>query len=133
MPQGTLPMQRFAHPEDARTQIQRAMEDHRQRLDGRPGGCGLPKGRSPMPPRKVMIDCGVRWIATDEAILARSLAAGSFTREDIYEPYRLDLGGKSLAMFFRDHELSDAVGFVYNQLERQRRGSGSYETFAWDP
>jgi len=113
MPQATLPQHRFIFPEDARTQIQRAIEDHTRRFGRPPRGMWPSEGSVSDAAAQVFLDCGVRWIATDEAILAHSLPPGTFTRDAIYRPYRVEKGGESLAMFFRDHELSDAIGFVY--------------------
>src|SRR5258708_2501141 len=115
MPQVVLPLNRFAHPEDARTQIQHALEDHQRRFGRAPRGMWPSEGSVSEAAAQILMDCGVNWIATDEAILAASLALSStpFSREDIYEPYRVERGGESMAMYFRDHELSDAIGFVY--------------------
>jgi alpha-amylase/alpha-mannosidase (GH57 family) len=119
MPQATLPQNRFVHPEDARTQIQRALEDHTRRFGRPPRGMWPSEGSVSETAAKILMECGLRWVATDEAILALSLAPDPFVREDIYEPYRLDRDGKSLNFFFRDHELSDAVGFVYTSWDPQ--------------
>ena len=63
---------------------------------------------------------GIRWIATDEEILSASLATGlrgSFGHlehaELLYHPWRVQAEGAELDMVFRDHELSDLVGFQY--------------------
>jgi alpha-amylase/alpha-mannosidase (GH57 family) len=113
MKQLLLPNERFVHPEDARTQVERALADYARRF-GRPAqGVWPSEGAVSEEVAQLFADCGVRWIATDEGILARSVAPVPFAREDLYEPYRLERGGKSLQIFFRDHELSDAIGFVY--------------------
>jgi alpha-amylase/alpha-mannosidase (GH57 family) len=119
MPQVTLPNNRFEHPEDARMQIQRAIEDHTRRFGRAPRGMWPSEGSVSEAATRLFMEAGLRWIATDEANLALSLGSGVFAREDLYEPYRVDRDGKSLAMFFRDHELSDAVGFVYTSWDPQ--------------
>jgi hypothetical protein len=64
---------------------------------------------------------GFRWMATDEEILGRTLNVG-FTRDErghlhqpelLYRPYVLSVGGSRVAMAFRDHALSDLIGFTY--------------------
>ncbi len=50
---------------------------------------------------------GLKWIATDEAILFKSL--GSDVRANLYAPYRFD----GVTIGFRDHGLSDLIGFTY--------------------
>jgi hypothetical protein len=62
------------------------------------------------------------WMATDEQILGRTLGV-TFTRdgqgrveqpERLYVPYRVSTGGASVACVFRDHVLSDLIGFTYS-------------------
>jgi hypothetical protein len=64
---------------------------------------------------------GFQWMATDELILARSLGI-NFTRDGhghleqpelLYAPYVVRAGGRSIACAFRDHVLSDLIGFTY--------------------
>ncbi len=55
---------------------------------------------------------GLQWMATDEAILFRSLD-GSAKRESLFEPYCFEHQGARLAIFFRDRYLSDLIGFTY--------------------
>jgi len=53
------------------------------------------------------------WIATDEAILYKSL--NNMTKENIYALYDY----KEMKMVFRDHYLSDLIGFKYRYEEPQ--------------
>jgi hypothetical protein len=64
---------------------------------------------------------GFRWMATDELILARTLGT-SFSRdargqvdqpERLYTPYVVHAGGARVSCVFRDHALSDLIGFNY--------------------
>ena len=60
-------------------------------------------------PAELIAGEGLRWIATDQGILER---AG--IRPDhhmLSKPWRV--AGTQLAVFFRDRELSDRIGFVY--------------------
>ncbi len=66
----------------------------------------------------IYTDLGIKWIATDEAVLSNSLAACGMqnlheNRSQLYAPHFVEANGKELTVFFRDHELSDAIGFVY--------------------
>jgi alpha-amylase/alpha-mannosidase (GH57 family) len=69
----------------------------------------------------------LRWIATDEDILARSLnvrlprdGTGHTERPDLlYRAYRLEAGGASVACLFRDHALSDRIGFAYQSWDAE--------------
>ena len=60
-------------------------------------------------------------MATDELILARTLGI-TFGRdgqdqveraEQLYAPYRVTTRGGTIACAFRDHLLSDLIGFTY--------------------
>ena len=66
-----------------------------------------------------------RWFATDEGVLGRTLNIG-FGRDGdgvpsnadrIYAPLRVRLGEREMVGFFRDHYLSDLVGFVYSRMD----------------
>jgi hypothetical protein len=55
-------------------------------------------------------------MATDNGILARTLGtpADPFLS---YQPFLWEQGGNSIHVLFRDHYLSDLIGFVYSRLE----------------
>ena len=66
-----------------------------------------------------------RWFATDEGVLGRTLNVG-FGRDAqgvpsnadrLHAPLRLRFDGKEITGFFRDHYLSDLVGFVYSRMD----------------
>ena len=63
---------------------------------------------------------GIRWIATDEDVLARSLNISLRDSDrnlgsphQLYRPYVFE----NVSIIFRDHVLSDLIGFVYSQWE----------------
>lgn len=56
---------------------------------------------------------GIKWIATDEAILFKSL--NSSDRSQLYTPYDYN----AMCMGFRDHYLSDLIGFEYRHKNAQ--------------
>jgi len=113
LPHIALPEHRFQHADDARVHVQRAVEDYRRRFGRDPAGLWPSEGSVSEEAARLFAEAGLRWIATDEGILAHSLAPAPYQREDLYEPYQLQIGDKTLHLFFRDHELSDAIGFVY--------------------
>lgn len=113
MPQAALPKERFLHPEDAQAHIEKALADHERRFGQKPKGLWPSEGSVSERAAEILIRCGVQWVATDEGVLAQSLSPAPFERENIYEPYQFLREGKPLRFFFRDHELSDAIGFVY--------------------
>jgi alpha-amylase/alpha-mannosidase (GH57 family) len=110
-PDALLP-QRFQAPEDAEAQIRRAVSFHTEVFGQPPVGLWPSEG-SVCPEIVPMLSrSGIRWFATDEGILARSVA--SWDRQAaLYQPYWIGQPGEEIAVLFRDRELSDAFGFVY--------------------
>jgi alpha-amylase/alpha-mannosidase (GH57 family) len=109
---------RFHSPKDAEAQLQRAAECHTATFGRAPVGLWPSEGSVcpeliPMLPK-----VGLRWLATDEGILARSLdeARQPWQRNrDLYQPYLVGPEGQDVTILFRDRELSDAFGFVYHK------------------
>jgi len=74
---------------------------------------------------------GIRWIATDEEILSASTqgfvsrdARGHVRNPDhMYRPYKVAEGGHELGIVFRDHALSDMIGFHYQRSEPEAAAS----------
>jgi alpha-amylase/alpha-mannosidase (GH57 family) len=104
----------FRHPEDAVWQLERGlafMRDHG--FDAR--GCWPPEGSVSSDAVAVYAGAGVRWLVTDEGILERSLGRplrnGGAAEHDLYRPWHAPGGGP--ALFFRDRQLSDSIGFQY--------------------
>ena len=103
---------RFAHPEDARAQLQMAMEFHASVFGQRPVGLWPSEGSVCPELIPMLAELGGRWAATDEGILAASVEG--WNREaHLYRPYLGSSEGREVALLFRDRELSDAVGFTY--------------------
>jgi alpha-amylase/alpha-mannosidase (GH57 family) len=120
-----LPVNRFAHPEDAKVQIERAMAYHENLFGSRPAGMWPSEGSVAEEIIPLLCDAGVRWIGTDEGVLARSLGiqidrdfSGIMKDPDVlYKPYLAGKGDKRVSVVFRDHTLSDLLGFVYSKWD----------------
>ncbi len=139
MPKVPLPRQRADFSEDARMQVARAVEAHRAFFGRPPRGMWPPEGSvSPeVPP--LAADAGIRWLATDEGILCRSLGctlhrdAGGLVQEwdVLYQPYAIPVpaesdmeGQRDVAIIFRDHVLSDLIGFHYYHRPAEEAAGG---------
>ncbi|HXV69003.1 MAG TPA: hypothetical protein VD738_08770, partial [Nitrospira sp.] len=109
---------RFRAPEDAEVQLQRAVEFHRQTFGRSPDGLWPSEGSVCPELLPLVHRTGLRWLATDEGILARSLemCGRPWNRHsDLYRPYWAGEPGQDLTLLFRDREISDAFGFVYHK------------------
>ncbi len=113
MPGARLP-QRYLHPEDAETQIRNAVAFHAENF-GRPPRGMWPSEGSVCPELIPMLaEAGIKWIATDEGILAQTLK--TFTiYEHLYYPYRARRRDSEVDIIFRDRGLSDMLGFSYSR------------------
>jgi alpha-amylase/alpha-mannosidase (GH57 family) len=112
-PHSTLPRHLFRYPDDAREQLTKAFELHTRVFGHRPRGVWPSEGSVSDEVVALLANEGVAWTATDEEILSRSLGR-RVTADDLYRPYIA--GGETptaLRLMFRDHQLSDLIGFAY--------------------
>jgi alpha-amylase/alpha-mannosidase (GH57 family) len=122
-----LPHRRFRHPEDARDQLRAAVELHERVFGRRPRGLWPSEGSVSDEVLRLAAEEGLAWAATDEGVLGRSKQMGFFRRgdgtlqggEELYRPHVFSSGGRSISLFFRDHQLSDLIGFVYSRMDAQ--------------
>ena len=121
MPRVILPTAGFRHPEDARAQIRRGVEYFREIFGFSPKGMWPSEGSVSSETLAIIAECGLTWIATDEEILAKTLEGGlGEGKERLYRPWRFNCPQGELGTFFRDHQLSDLVGFTYSQWDAGR-------------
>ena len=118
-PEAARPRVRFARPEDARLQIDRAIAFHEAAFGHRPLGMWPSEGSVSDQALQLIAEAGLSWVATDEDILSRSLGQ-PMRPELLYRPYRVGAAGP--AALFRDHALSDRIGFQYQSWDAARRG-----------
>ncbi len=128
-----LPTRRFRHPDDASLQIQRALDSHEALFGVRPKGLWPSEGSLSEETLALAHKQGIHWMATDEGVLGRSLDF-HFARHDgeklpgegaerLYNIYRYEKDGTRMQLVFRDHHLSDLVGFVYSGMAAQEAAS----------
>jgi alpha-amylase/alpha-mannosidase (GH57 family) len=116
LPSLPLPEQGFQYQEDARWQLTAALARHHQAFGHSPQGMWPPEGSVSEAFVQLAMESNVRWIATDEAILWRTLKTPRST-EVLYRPHLLQRPAGRLAIVFRDRELSDLIGFVYSRWD----------------
>ncbi|HDN80870.1 MAG TPA: glycoside hydrolase [Chloroflexi bacterium] len=124
-PQLPLPSMPFAHPEDAEEQLRRAVGFHRSLFGHPPKGLWPPEGAVCQELIPLLVRQDFLWFASDEAILARSLGV-NLERDEfgnlidphpLYQPYRVNVNGKTVFALFRDRVLSDRISFVYQHMD----------------
>ncbi len=116
LPELPLPP-RYQHPEDARWHVRAAREAHARWFGREPAGMWPAEGSVSPEALEVLASEGVRWAASDEGVLLRSLPEGASRLRSLYRPWRFDAGGgRELRMLFRDRSLSDVIGFTYAKV-----------------
>ncbi len=127
-PHDPLPNLRFSHPEDVVAQIDKALERHEFFFGSRPAGMWPSEGSVCQEIIPYFQSAGIKWIATDEGILANSIGREAERNQfevvkdpaSWYRSYRVEEGSGGVDVIFRDHLLSDLIGFVYSRWNEQQ-------------
>ena len=121
-PNVPLPPQ-FRYPQDARQQLELAAQYCARELGAAPAGLWPSEGSVSDEVFDLAAERGFQWTATDSGVLARTLGR-AIGVDALYRPYRWNQGDREISVIFRDHFLSDLIGFVYSQMERGRGRRG---------
>jgi alpha-amylase/alpha-mannosidase (GH57 family) len=125
LPDVKLPRYTGGYPEDAALHVRRAVELHARTFGSPPRGMWPAEGSVCQGMLPLLADHGFRWLATDEEILSAS-TQGFISRDGrghvrnpdrMYRPYKVTEKGRALGIVFRDHALSDLIGFHYQRSE----------------
>jgi alpha-amylase/alpha-mannosidase (GH57 family) len=103
---------RFQYPQDARDQLCRAKSYMSHKLGVDPVGLWPSEGSVSDEALGLAADCGFQWAASDNGVLARTLHRDAGP-EVTYQAYAWHQHGRSIKLLFRDHFLSDLIGFTY--------------------
>ena len=128
IPQMQLPHQRFQWAEDIPRHLQKSWQMYQKYFGRNPRGL-WPSEQSVSPEVLSPIrEAGFQWICSDEAVLGwtikqffhRDSVGTVYEPELLYQPYRLATPHGDLAIVFRDHRLSDLIGFSYGGMDPYR-------------
>lgn len=125
LPDIPMPKTRFLRPEDALSQLNKGIATFKEITGITPRGMWPSEGSVSEKAVPLIAKAGIKWIATDEQILAKSLGVslergpGDLLKDPtiLYQPYLIDIKGVKLNIVFRDFVLSDLVGFVYSRKD----------------
>lgn len=109
-PNDALPA-KYSFPEDAHAQVAMAVNYYTKTFGQPPLGMWPGEGSVAHDVVPIFKENGIEWIATDEKILARSKPE----KQPKYYPYEVD--AMNVAVVFRETELSDKIGFTYQNYE----------------
>jgi alpha-amylase/alpha-mannosidase (GH57 family) len=107
---------RFRYPQDARCQLELARQYCERNFGVAPAGLWPSEGSVSDEVFAMAADLGFQWAATDSGVLNRTLNRAIST-EGLYRPYSWRQGKRSLGVIFRDHFMSDLIGFVYSKMD----------------
>ncbi|MDD2368479.1 MAG: glycoside hydrolase family 57 protein [Sulfuricurvum sp.] len=111
-----LPASAYSLMDDAREHVVRSIALYESVFQRKPSGFWPAEGAVDEKSIALYKEYGIQWIATDEAILHRTLQNNSASSH--FKPYKYD----DVAIAFRDHGLSDLIGFEYRHMEGLRAG-----------
>ncbi|MEZ5290112.1 MAG: glycoside hydrolase family 57 protein [Vicinamibacterales bacterium] len=114
-PGAPLPHPAFRWPEDADDQLVRAAQAHAGWFGRPPAGVWPSEGGVSPATAAAVARAGFRWMATDEAILraSRALAGLETPAALCHRTHEIATPDGPVRVVFRDHGLSDAIGFTY--------------------
>jgi len=106
---------RYEHPDDAARQITLGREKFKSAIGDPPSGMWPSEGSVSRTVLSLAHEAGIKWVATDEEILFKSLRNEKSRDEVLYRPYNVETETGNIAIFFRDKGLSDLIGFTYSR------------------
>jgi len=108
----SIPEGIFSYPEDAKEQLTKGMETYKDLFGRPPAGIWPSEGSLSTEVLELFADSGILWTATDEYLLAETLSRPLSANEH----YSIWKFRDKVSLFFRDHHISDLIGFAYQQM-----------------
>ncbi|SPE41177.1 Glycoside hydrolase, family 57 [Candidatus Sulfopaludibacter sp. SbA3] len=109
---------RFRYPQDARRQLALSREYCTTHFGVAPVGLWPSEGSVSDEVFALAAELGYQWAATDSGVLNRTLSRPVGV-DGLYRPYQWRQNDRTLGVIFRDHFLSDLIGFVYSKMDAQ--------------
>ncbi len=126
LPSLEVPVPPFRYGQDAVAHLDLGVQMYQEHFGMAPRGMWPAEGSVAQEIVNMVGRAGIRWMASDEGVLANSLGMDSFSRDvndvvqqadALYRPYTvMGADGIPVAMVFRDVVISDKVGFTYSGL-----------------
>lgn len=119
-PHDPIPEPHFVHPEDAEWHIREGLNCFESIMGFRPTGMWPSEGSVSDEACALIAKAGIDFFATDEGILFRSTMidhSKNSSRDELFRLHRLSTKHGEIDCVFRDHGLSDLIGFVYKDRD----------------
>jgi len=124
-PGASQPSLPFAFPRDAERQLALGKEVFRDLFGYYPKGLWPSEGSISPAALDMAARSGYQWAATDEILLSKAFGKPILRDGEgiplepkwFYRPYAANTPGGQIPVFFRDHHLSDLIGFEYSRWD----------------
>jgi alpha-amylase/alpha-mannosidase (GH57 family) len=118
IPDAVLPQNKFSSVNDAYEQVRRAMEIYEERFGSKVQGMWPAEGSISDAALQILVEENIEWTASDQTVLEYSLHQGEgddkrYNECEKFFPRKFAGHGREIVLFFRDHGLSDKIGFEY--------------------
>ncbi|MCX8085232.1 MAG: glycoside hydrolase family 57 protein [Calditerrivibrio sp.] len=123
LPDIALPENCYPLDNDAEWHLSKAIELFNNIFGTKPSGFWPAEGSVSTKTAELFIKHNVKWMASDEDILSRTLHINLQNLTDrplLYKKYIYQKGEQRINIFFRDKKLSDLIGFVYANLDPEK-------------
>jgi len=120
LPDDPLPSPSFRAPEDAKVHVKRAIQQYEEEFGCQPKGMWPAEGSVSQEAVSLLVEQGIQWAATDEGVLFKSKLKEAKTSASPYRPYKVETPAGPITLVFRDHKLSDLIGFDYSRSPAER-------------
>jgi alpha-amylase/alpha-mannosidase (GH57 family) len=108
---------------DPARHIDESVRLHEAIFGHKPKGMWPAEGSISQKAAELFASKGIKWIASDEDVLAGSLGENfsiSEQRKHLYRKHYYSANGKKIHIFFRDKILSDLIGFTYSVWDAEK-------------
>ncbi|MDD5525846.1 MAG: glycoside hydrolase family 57 protein [Candidatus Omnitrophica bacterium] len=113
----SLPARAFSYPGDAERQVAEAVLFYTRRFGRPPAGMWPSEEAVCDHILPILINNGIKWIVSDEAMLFRSFGRKKRDTALLYRMHTAEREEGSIHMTFRDRNLSDLIGFTYHKWD----------------
>ncbi|MDP1784869.1 MAG: glycoside hydrolase family 57 protein, partial [Sulfuricurvum sp.] len=110
-----MPNNPISFSDDAEAHIVRAISYYESVFNRMPRGIWPSEGSVDNDSLERYSAHGIKWSCSDEEILLKSLPTAS--HDLIYQRCRFKNSSCEIMLSFRDHNISDAIGFMYNRMD----------------
>lgn len=116
MPGNNVPNPPFIFPRDAEYQLHECIKFYHNHFQTPPKGMWPSEGSISDEALELIVQAGIKWIATDEQVMMETLN-NSVNRLERFFPRKFKSNSGDITILFRDHFLSDIIGFNYSRWD----------------